>query len=309
MKRKTDIALLATRGPTAQAALHDGRIAASVLEEDDLLLLLQGFPYADKQLRREYAVHHLLAPHLLYIDHFDTWQLHAGKARLQHDEPILAANGVVIGFQAWRGRTQQGLCPSLCRKDDGCVAGMISGSGFLLLEGCLVQVVDDDEPEPPEGEKDAAAHSHDDVVWCIGEHLLVEFRTFPVGIAGMIDANPAPEDAAQPFCQLGCQDDFRQHEEHLLPFFDSSLHEMDVDFRLATACYAVEQAYVVGLPLLENAVQGLSLRFCQLGSCPVSPVRCIPVSLVLGRKASRDFVGLKYAFLAEFAQDGIRAFG
>ena len=84
---------------------------------------------------------------------------------------------------------------------------------------------------------------------------------------------------------------------------------MDVDFRLATARYAVEQAYIVGLPLLENAVQSLSLRFCQLGSCPVSPVRCIPVSLVLGRKASRDFVGLKYAFLAEFAQDGIRAFG
>ena len=181
--RQADIAALASGCPSAQVAFQDRRIAATVLEEDDLLLLLQSLAYVGKQLRGEDAVHHLFALHLLCVDDLDVRQAETGIARLQRDESVLAGQRIVIGLQTWRCRPQQCLCSGLSRKDKSCIAGMIARCWLLLLEGRLVLLIDNDQAQTLEGEEYAAAHTNHDVVRCIGKHLLVEFNSIFVRIA------------------------------------------------------------------------------------------------------------------------------
>ena len=79
----------------------------------------------------------------------------------------------------------------------------------------------------------------------------------------MIYAHAVTKNAPQPFRQLCGQDNLRQHEEYLLAFPDGFLHEVDVYFRLAAACYAMQEADIVRQPLIFDVVHCSSLDVAQ----------------------------------------------
>ena len=173
MNSQADIATLASWRPSASLALQDGSIATAVLEEDDLLLLLQSLADAAQQLGREETAHQLLPSHFLHVDDLDIRQLHACKARLQGDESILADEGVVVRFQARRGRPQQGFRSSLFCKHQSGVTRVVAGRRVLLFERRFMLFVDDEKAQIPEGKEEAAPHANHDVVGFVAKHLLV----------------------------------------------------------------------------------------------------------------------------------------
>ena len=153
---------------------------------------------------------------------------------------------------------------------------MVARGRVLLLEGRLVLLVDDEQPELTEGQEDAAAHAHHDVAGLVGEHASVELHALTVGVARVIDAQPVAEHASQPFGELGGQHYLGQHEEHLLALLDGLLHEVDVYLRLAAARHAVEQTDAVLLPLLLDAVHSLLLHVGERKASPcIRGVACI----------------------------------
>ena len=131
---------------------------------------------------------------------------------------------------------------------------MVAWSRVLLLEAGLVLLIYNNQSKAAEGEEDATAHPHDDVVGMVGEHLLIHLHALCVGVAGMIDTQPVAEDPLQALGQLGGENYLGEHVEHLPPLLQLLLYEVDIDFGLAAAGDSVQQAGALLLPRCLNLV-------------------------------------------------------
>ena len=109
MVSQADIAIGATRDVATRATLHDGRVAASVAEEDRLSALSQGAVDGLTQRRREEGVelHAPFAPQLLRVHEHN---LRLGRSAItlgEGDEAIPPRTRQVVRLERRRGRPKQ----------------------------------------------------------------------------------------------------------------------------------------------------------------------------------------------------------
>ena len=95
-------------------------------------------------------------------------QSHVLVSCCQTDVAILARKRIVVALHRGRGCAQQhlGSIVHACQHD-GSRTCMIARSGVLLLEGCLVFLVDNDQSETAEGQKHSRTCTEYHVVWLV----------------------------------------------------------------------------------------------------------------------------------------------
>ena len=159
------VAVLATRHPSALPALHHRREAPAVLEQYHLLAVAERGAHCRHQLRRECPAHHPAPPQVLRVN--DAYLRHRDVlvARGELGERVFPVDNVLVGL----GRR--------CRRSEQCLRAahrgqhyrrrpcVVSRRGFLLLERCLVFLVDNDKAEPSERQEHGGARPEDNVVW------------------------------------------------------------------------------------------------------------------------------------------------
>ena len=136
---------------------------------------------------------------------------------------------------------------------------MIARSGVLLLERCLVFLVDDDQSEMAEGQKHCRTGTKYHVVRLVGDLLLPYLHTLGIAIARMIDAQSRTEHTLQAACHLHREGYFGQQIEHLAALVDGFLNEMDVYFGLAARRDTMQQHHILAHKLHSNLVHGVLL--------------------------------------------------
>ena len=199
--------------------------------------------------------HPFLAGKLLDVYQFDVRKPDLPVAFCQFCKSVFSLFGIVIGFDAWCGGSQQCLGGEHGRQHDSGIAGMIAGSRILLLVGRFVLFVNDYQSQPLEGQEYGRAHSQNHLVRSVGQLLLPYFHSFRVRELGMINSQAAAEHSSQPFGDLGGQCDFREQIEHLFPCLKSLLYQVDIDFCLSAGCYSMEQAHILLPERAENGVK------------------------------------------------------
>ena len=203
--RQRHVAVGALWRPAALVALDDGREAAAVLEEYDLLAALEGFADGVFERRGEHAAHHLAAAQVFGVHDVDGGQLEVLVALRHGDEAVLAQFHVAVGLDGGCRRAEHHLrsAPVCHHHGDGpCV---VAWGGVLLLERCLVLLVDDDEPQTLVGQEDSGTCAEYNVVGPVAELLLPDFHAFGIGVFGVVDANATAEDVLQSLCYLHCK--------------------------------------------------------------------------------------------------------
>ena len=101
---------------------------------------------------------------ILDIDNLYLRQFNTLVALEEFDKSVFAGLRIVVGFKGRGGSAKQGLRLEHRREDDGSTTGMIAGHGILLLVGCLMFLVDDDETETLKGQEHGTTGPEDDIV-------------------------------------------------------------------------------------------------------------------------------------------------
>ena len=175
------------------------------------------------------------------------------------------------------------------RKHNACAPRMIARGGILLLIGCLVLLIDDDEAQTLEGQEDGRAGTENDIVGILRQLLLPYLHPFGIGVAGVVDTQSVAEDTLQALHHLHRQRNFRQQVEHLFLAFQSPLYEVDIYLRLATAGHAVQEGDRLLHHRHQDGVIGLLL-------CPAQPLDEFRVILAPVVQSSHlHLVGLQHA--------------
>ena len=151
MEGERHVAMLAAGHPSALLALQHGGIAATVLEEYDLLAALQCLAGLDEQQGGEGPVHHLTVLQVAGVNHLYLRQLDALVSLLKRDQGVLAGLGVMPRLCAGGGSAQEHFGAVHPGQHDGRRASMVAGGRVLLLIAGLVLLVDDDQAEALEG--------------------------------------------------------------------------------------------------------------------------------------------------------------
>ena len=233
-------------GVAALAALHRGRVAATVDEEDGLLALGQAVVQAVDQPARERdrpALLHRLDAH---VDHVDEGQLAVVDALGEAEQPVFARLGVGPGFERRRGGTEQADRPAELGAVDRGVAPVVA-RGLVLLVGRLVLLIHHDEPQVRHrGEnRRARAHHHPRLAGGQGEPavepLAFAERTMPD------DRAVVRRDGLQPRTQarhgLRGERHFGHEEGHAAAGRERFLDGAQVDLGLARAGDPEEQTH------------------------------------------------------------------
>ena len=204
-------------------------------------------PQADLDLRHQVvgkvAVHVLFKAFPAGIH-----QLNAGKGGQpepfvhRHQAP-LTAFAVVIGFYRGRGRAQQGLGLVVGGQHQGHFPGVITGRGVVLLIGRLVFLVDDDQRQVVEGQKDGRAHAHHHRETA-RQDAVPDLGPFVVGEFGVVHAQAVAEYLQVP---ISAQPD---------KYFDFDLADFSrkFGFEATPASYALKLLEQEGLWTLSEAV-------------------------------------------------------
>ena len=148
MVSQADIAIGAAGDVATRSALHDGRVAASVAEEDHLPPLGQRSVDGFAQGRREERVrlHAPFAPQLLRVHEHDLGCRRGAVAFGEGDEAIPPRACQVVRLERRRGRPEQRLRTVHPSQHQRRIAGMVTRRGVALLIRRLMLLIHHDEP-------------------------------------------------------------------------------------------------------------------------------------------------------------------
>ena len=141
VQRQRDITVLAAWHPAAGIALHHRRKAATVLEQDNLLLIAKGLTNSCQQLWRERTRHHLSPPQIFHIDHLYLWQFNTLIACPKCHKSVFSYLRIIISFHRGCCGAKKNIGPQHHRH----TSCMIARGRILLLERCLMFFIDDDQ--------------------------------------------------------------------------------------------------------------------------------------------------------------------
>ena len=143
---EADVAMLASRCPFAIVADNAKREPSTVLEKNHLLMVGQCFTdLRDKEEREVFGLH---LTSLLCLFHVDTHYFgqHQSPIALCHlCITIFASLGVVVAFQGWCGRPEDGTSAKHMGQIDGGIATLVSWRGLELFVGAVMFFVDNDK--------------------------------------------------------------------------------------------------------------------------------------------------------------------
>ena len=143
VQRQADVTVFTFRHPSAHVTLYHRREAPSVLEQDDLFLLVQRLSHGSQQIGRERPAHDLAVAQVLHVHHPYLWQLNALVACGELHQAILARGGVIVALRRWCGGAEQRLRPIHRSQHNGSRPCMVAWGRVLLLERRLVLLVND----------------------------------------------------------------------------------------------------------------------------------------------------------------------
>ena len=178
---------------------------------------------------------------ILDVNDLYLWQFDALIAFCERDEAVLPCLCVMPGLCTRRGSTKKHLCAQRLCQYDGSAAGMVTGHGILLLVGCLMFFVNNDESEALERQEDRTTGAKDHIVGILGKLLLPNLDTFGISIFRMVDAQTVTKDTLETIHHLNSKRNLGQKIEHLLFLVEGLLDEVDIDFRLTAGRDTVKQ--------------------------------------------------------------------
>ena len=126
MISKADIAMFATRHPSARLALHIIGVATAVLEQDDLFVAFQSASHGVNEVGRESAHHPLLLTQTLYVHDLNIGQLHILVALREGDVAISPLSGIMVGLETWRCCAEKSFCAKGTGEDKSCITGIVA---------------------------------------------------------------------------------------------------------------------------------------------------------------------------------------
>ena len=161
MERHRHVALNTTRRLTTVDTLYLRGITASVLEENDLLMVCQTFPYTrDKRITK--MAFHLLALVLLpKVYECDSRQFNATESLGERHQTVRTFLRQVIRLYRGCRCSQQHFSLMLFRQDNGCRARMITRVRFRLLITRVMLFIYDDQSDIRDGQEDRTSWSQD----------------------------------------------------------------------------------------------------------------------------------------------------
>ena len=205
-----DVAAWATWYPSADMALDVWGVATSVVKEDDLLTCVECLVHSLKQLGRKGSAHLFAATKLADVDDFHLRQLYLPVAFGEADEAVFVGSCVVVALEGRCGGAEQGGSSAASGHEDGDVTCVVAWRGVLLLKVGLMLFVDNDEPEPLEGQEDGGADADDEVVGCVGKLTEPDLGALRVSELTVVDAHAVTENSSQAVGELGGKDDLGQ---------------------------------------------------------------------------------------------------
>ena len=267
------VAMLAGGGPMAVVALDAERETASILEKDDLLMIVQSLlDVVEEELGKMGGVGslhpHLSADAVALLPHVGTehlGELDAPIAFLHLAEAILALLGVEIALQRGCRRTQDGLGPPEMGQIDGSVAALVAWGRVVLLEAAVVLLVHNHQAQVVKGEEKGATgpQEHLKAAVLVGVHGAVpHLGTLGGAEARMVDPHAVAKILAQAVDGLCREGYLGQEEECLSALPDGFVDELDIHLRLARRGDAVEERD--GLVAMGEVVEGCLLLGIEL---------------------------------------------
>ena len=221
----------------AMPAKRQRRVAAAIEKQHGLLAPGERLGNGVDERRRQEAA--TLGRFEAQIDGFHARQRRAAVAGGEGQPPVAALLGIGHGFQAGRGRDQDDRRRLQPGAYHGHVAGVVDHA-LLLLEGRFMFLVDDDEAETRERQKERGAGPDDD--------RRLSVRDGAPGAApggrgqvGVPDGRRHAEAAGEAVKPLRRKRDFGQEDEALAAEADGRRHRFQIGFGLARAGDAVEQ--------------------------------------------------------------------
>ena len=118
---------------------------------------------------------------------------------------------------------------------------MIPWCRILLLVTGLMFLINNDESQALEWEKDSTAGSQDNVVGIARQLLLPYLHALGITVFRMINTQPVAKYSLQALHHLYGKCNFRHEIKHLSMLFQFALDEMDKYFRLTTRCHAMQE--------------------------------------------------------------------
>ena len=132
------VAILALGHRLASVANHSNRIAAPVLEQDNLFLTLQRHGHLLDQKVGKKAFHLMTFGRQIHINRVNIRQFTFGVSLHQFHQSELMPLHIVVAFQRRRGRPQQRLRPMNLRQHHRGVSGVVARCRIHLLVGTVV---------------------------------------------------------------------------------------------------------------------------------------------------------------------------
>ena len=228
-----DGAILALQRLAAGTAKDHGRISAAVEEHHDLLFFFEALANFFGQFARD---HLLLACLLKFLPHVDT--LDFGQRTLldaigQFDQGILMFLRVVIGFERWRGRTEDYYRCRHFRSHHCHIARVVTWRLLLLVRRILLLVDDDQSEIADRGKHSRPRACHDSRLATANAMPL--FGALRIRQPGMQDGNLVAEHLMKVGGDRRSQANFRNEQDRGAALLQHLAHAREIDRRLSRA--------------------------------------------------------------------------
>ena len=221
----------------AGSAKRERRVAAAIEEQHRLLAAAPRLLDAGDRARREPpAARRAFAPE---VDEGDVGQPRRAEACGEAEPAVASALGVEAGLDRRRRGSEHDRRLLEPRPHDRHVARVVDDA-FLLLVGALVLLIDDDEAEVGERQKQSRARADNHPRLAARRR-----RPDPFALAlrqpGVPFGRSRAEAAAEPIEKLRGQRDLRQEHERLASLPQRFGDRLEIDLGLARSSHALEQ--------------------------------------------------------------------
>ena len=189
------IAIDALRHIMTIVALDAQREAATVLEQDGLIVLLQGLFHGIQKSAAEVSLHGLAPTLHTHVAEDDLRHLHTAIAFCDLHQTISPIQGVEVTLIRRCGRAQHNVRLMHGGQHNGGIAGVVTRSWIDLLETAVVFLVNDNQAYIGIWQEDSRPRTNNDLVfWGLrlseATHLLPHLNSLVGAIPRVINAQP-----------------------------------------------------------------------------------------------------------------------
>ena len=250
--------------PAAGAALDVGGESAAILEEHRLLAAGEYVGELVEQQAVEMGLALVALDGAQRVRNEHERRPSVAVALVERRQPVLAAQCVGVAFERGGGAAQHraGL-PQACH-DDGHVAGVVARLRVGLLVACVVLLVDDDQLQVPQRQKERRAGADDQFPAVGARQAQVAFGAARERELRVVGRHAAAEDAFEPRDELRRDGDFGHEQQHVAAAGERLGDQVDVELGLARTGDAVQQhGAASGVEVAADRIEAALLGRCE----------------------------------------------